>query len=182
MVALGMSTVALSANLFMLFVGLELASMASYVLIAFNKETQTGPEAGVKYFIVGSVASAIGLYGLSMLYIWNGDLSIASLKSAWAEGPNGMATIGLGMMLVAFGFKVSAVPFHFAAPDAYSGASGPVAGVLSTASKAMGFVALMRVLIGVTMADDGSEWTLLIGVVAAITMTCLLYTSDAADE
>ena len=171
MVALGMSTVALSANLFMLFVGLELASMASYVLVAFNKETQAGPEAGVKYFIVGSVASAIGLYGISMLYIWNGDLSISSLKAAWADGPNGMATIGLGMMLVAFGFKVTAVPFHFAAPDAYSGASGPVAGILATASKAMGFVALMRVLIGITMADDGSEWTILIGVIAAITMT-----------
>ena len=67
MVALGMSTVALSTNLFMLFVGLELASMASYVLISFNKETEIGPEAGVKYFIVGSVASAVGLYGLSML-------------------------------------------------------------------------------------------------------------------
>ncbi|MCH2637197.1 MAG: hypothetical protein MKZ56_02380, partial [Candidatus Thalassarchaeum sp.] len=87
MVALGMSTVALSTNLFVLFVGLELASMASYVLIAFNKETQAGPEAGVKYFIVGSVASAIGLYGLSMLYIWNGDLSIYGsngLAAKWA--------------------------------------------------------------------------------------------------
>ena len=172
MVALGMSTVAISSNLFILFVGLELASMASYVLIAFNKETQIGPEAGVKYFIVGSVASAIGLYGLSMLYIWNGDLSFSSLSDKWlTEGPNGMATIGLGMMLVAFGFKVSAVPFHFAAPDAYSGASGPVAGVLATASKAMGFVALMRVLIGITLADGGSDWTILIGAIAAITMT-----------
>ena len=172
MVALGMSTVAISANLFMLFVGLELASMASYVLVAFNKETQVGPEAGVKYFIVGSVASAIGLYGISMLYIWNGDLSFSSLSDKWlTEGPNGMATIGLGMMLVAFGFKVSAVPFHFATPDAYSGASGPVAGVLATASKAMGFVALMRVLIGITLTDDGSDWTVLIGAIAAITMT-----------
>ncbi|MEE2746962.1 MAG: NADH-quinone oxidoreductase subunit N [Candidatus Thermoplasmatota archaeon] len=172
MVALGMSTVAISANLFMLFVGLELASMASYVLIAFNKETKVGPEAGVKYFIVGSVASAIGLYGISMLYIWNGDLSFSSLSAKWmVDGPNGMATIGLGLMLVAFGFKVSAVPFHFAAPDAYSGASAPVAGVLATASKAMGFVALMRVLIGITLADDGSDWTILIGAVAAITMT-----------
>ena len=82
-----------------------------------------------------------------------------------------MAIIGLAMMLVAFGFKISAVPFHFAAPDAYAGASAPVAGVLATASKGMGFVALMRVLIGVTLVDDGSEWMLLIGIVAAITMT-----------
>jgi len=175
MVALGMSTVALSTNLFSMFVGLELASMASYVLVSFHKETKIGPEAGVKYFIVGSVAGAIGLYGISMLYIWNGDLSIygtGGLAEKWAtEGPNGMAIIGLAMMLVAFGFKVSAVPFHFAAPDAYAGASGPVAGVLSTASKAMGFVALMRVLFGVTLGDEGNEWHILIGAVAAITMT-----------
>ena len=91
-----MSTVALSTNLFVLFVGLELASMASYVLISFNKESKVGPEAGLKYFIVGSVASAIGLYGVSMLYIWNGDLAIygsGGLAAKWAaEGPNGLAT------------------------------------------------------------------------------------------
>lgn len=175
MVALGMSVVALSTNLFLLFVGLELASLASYVLIAFLKETKTGPEAGLKYFIVGSVASAIGLYGLSMLYIWNGDLSIGGsngLAEKWAtDGPNSLAVLGLGFMLVAFGFKISAVPLHFAAPDAYAGASAPVAGVLSTASKAMGFIALMRVLLGVTMGEDGQTWLVLIGLLAAVTMT-----------
>jgi NADH-quinone oxidoreductase subunit N len=175
MVALGMSVVALSTNLFVLFVGLELASLASYVLVSFLKETKTGPEAGLKYFIVGSVASAIGLYGISMLYIWNGDLTIGGshgLAEKWAtDGPNAMAILGLGFMLVAFGFKVSAVPFHFATPDAYAGASAPVAGVLATASKAMGFLALMRVLIGITLTDDGQAWLVLIGMIAAITMT-----------
>ncbi|MDP6899694.1 MAG: NADH-quinone oxidoreductase subunit N [Candidatus Thalassarchaeaceae archaeon] len=191
MVALGMSIVALSTNLFMLFIGLEIASLASYVMISFLKETKTGPEAGLKYFIVGSVSSAIGLYGISLLYLWSGSVNHGTdanplycaptlsltgscgLASDWAA-MNGIETLpllGLGFMLVAFGFKVSAVPFHFATPDAYSGASGPVAGVLSTASKAMGFLALMRVLIGITLGEDGNEWYILIGVVAAITMT-----------
>ena len=175
MVALGMSIVSLSANLFVLFIGLEIAGLASYVLVSFLKETKTGPEAGMKYFIVGSVSSAIGLYGMSMLYIWNGNLSmtgIDSLASNWAEnGTDGLAVIGLALMLVAFGFKVSAVPFHFATPDAYDGASAPIAGVLSTASKAMGFVALMRVLVGITLGEGENDWYVLIGVVAAVTMT-----------
>ncbi len=176
MVAFGMSIVALSVNLFVMFVGLELASLASYVLVAFLKETKEGSEAGVKYFIVGSVSSAIGLYGLSLLYIWNGDLSITGqvgLAESWAamESPEPLPLIGLGLMLAAFAFKVSAVPFHFAAPDAYSGSPGPVAGVLATASKAMGFLALMRVLIGVTLGDGESEWLVLLGIIAAITMT-----------
>jgi NADH-quinone oxidoreductase subunit N len=176
MAAFGMSVVALSVNLFVMFIGLELAGLASYVLVAFLKETKEGSEAGVKYFIVGSVTSAIGLYGLSLLYIWNGDLSITGqvgLAAAWAEmdSPEALPIIGLGLLLVAFAFKVSAVPFHFAAPDAYSGSPGPVAGVLATASKAMGFLAMMRVLIGVTLGEGESEWLILLGIIAAITMT-----------
>jgi NADH-quinone oxidoreductase subunit N len=175
MVAFGMSVVALSANLFVLFIGLEIASLGSYVLISFLKETKTGPEAGLKYFIVGSVSSAIGLYGMSLLYIWNGNLSMTGttgLAAGWlSDGSNGLAVLGLTFMLVAFGFKVSAVPFHFATPDAYEGSSAPIAGVLSTASKAMGFAALMRVLIGITLGDGESDWYVLIGLIAAITMT-----------
>jgi len=179
MVALGMSVVAISANLFVLFIGLELASLATYVLVAFHKETKEGSEAGMKYFIVGSVSSAAGLYGLSMLYLWNGNLAIHSgvgLAASWeamaASGTwDALPVLGLVFMLAAFGFKVSAVPFHFATPDAYDGASGPVAGVLSTASKAMGFLVLMRVLLSITLADDGGVWYCAIGAIAAITMT-----------
>ena len=82
------------------------------------------------------------------------------------------AVIGVGLMLVAFGFKVSAAPFHLAAPDAYAGASSPVAGVLATASKAMGFVALFRVLIEVTMPEQGEAlWFGILAIIALITMT-----------
>ena len=186
MSGLGMAFVALAQDLFMLFLGLELASLATYVLVAFHKESKAGTEAGVKYFIVGAVASAVGLYGMSLLYIWHGNLQIAShiytsgavslsingLDSAFANA-DALAWIAMGMMLVGFGFKVSAVPFHFAAPDAYSGASAPVAGVLATASKAMGFVGLMRVLLVISLPEgDGSAaWLICLAVLSVITMT-----------
>ena len=137
MVALGMSVVALASDLFVLFIGLELASLSSYVLVAFMKETDEAPEAGMKYFIVGSVASAIGLYGISLLYLWNGNLQISELAASWQamDDIDPLALAGLGFIVVTIGFKVSAAPFHLAAPDAYSGAASPVAGVLATASK-----------------------------------------------
>ncbi len=173
--ALGMSVVALAQDMFVLFVGLELASFSTYVLVAFHKETRAGSEGGAKYFIVGSVASAVGLYGLSMLYLWAGSLQFEVLAVKWAEdGGSALSMMALGFVLVGFAFKISAVPFHFAAPDAYSGANSPVAGVLATASKAMGMLGLMRVLLIVTIpeASGGSAiWIGLLGVLAAITMT-----------
>jgi NADH-quinone oxidoreductase subunit N len=161
-------------HLFMLFVCIELASLSSYILVAFHKESAAGGEAGMKYFIVGSVASAIGIYGMSLLYLWNGDLSFDGLATAWAatDGIDPLAGIGVGLMLVAFGFKVGAAPFHLAAPDAYSGASSPVAGLLATASKAMGFVAIIRVLIGITLPVEGEAfWFIIIALISVITMT-----------
>ena len=164
-----------STHLFMLFVCLELASLSSYVLVAFNKESAIGGEAGTKYFIVGSVASAIGIYGMSLLYIWNGNLEISSLTNAWTQmdSLDPFAGIGIGLMLVAFGFKVGAAPFHLATPDAYSGASSPIAGLLATASKAMGFVAMMRVLLIITIPENGEEayWMIALAIISIITMT-----------
>ena len=119
--ALGMSVVALAQDMFVLFVGLELASFSTYILVAFHKETRAGSEGGAKYFIVGSVASAVGLYGLSMLYLWSGSLQFTELATAWeAQGATSLSMMALGFVLVGFAFKISAVPFHFAAPDAYS--------------------------------------------------------------
>ena len=171
---IGMSLMAKSTHLFMLFVCMELASLSSYVLVGFHKESEEGGEAGTKYFIVGSVASAIGIYGMSLLYLWNGDLSISGLSESWQamEGSNPLAVTGVGLMMVAFGFKVGAAPFHLAIPDAYSGASSIVAGLLATASKAMGFVALLRVLLLVSMPISGSAfWFIILGVISVITMT-----------
>ena len=174
MVGLGMSLMSMATHLFMLFVCIELASLSSYILVAFHKESKVGGEAGMKYFIVGSVASAVGIYGMSLLYLWSGDLSLDALAMKWSESESvdPLAGIAVGLMLVAFGFKVGAAPFHLAAPDAYSGASSPVAGLLATASKAMGFVALMRILVSVTMPIEGEAfWYTAIAVIAVVTMT-----------
>ncbi|MBN55586.1 MAG: hypothetical protein CMA79_04035 [Euryarchaeota archaeon] len=171
---LGMSLMAKSTHLFMLFVCMELASLSSYVLVGFHKESVEGGEAGTKYFVVGSVASAIGIYGMSLLYLWNGDLSVSGLSDSWRsmDGLDPLATAGVGMMLVAFGFKVGAAPFHLAIPDAYSGASSIVAGMLATASKAMGFVALFKVMIIVSMPESGeSFWFVAMAAISLITMT-----------
>ena len=171
---LGMSLMAKSTHLFMLFVCLELASLSSYVLVGFHKETKAGGEAGTKYFIVGSVASAIGIYGMSLLYLWQGDLSVSGLAQSWQsmETIDPLAAAGVGMMIVAFGFKVGAAPFHLAIPDAYSGTSSMVAGVLATASKAMGFVALMRLLLTIAMPATGPAfWFGALAVISVVTMT-----------
>jgi len=171
---LGMSLMAMATNLFMLFVCLELASLSSYILVAFHKEIDVGGEAGTKYFIVGSVVSAVGIYGMSLLYLWNGNLDMADLEASWdaMETMDPFASIGAGLMLVAFAFKVGAAPFHLAVPDAYAGASSPVAGVLATASKAMGFVALMRLLLIVTMPVAGEAfWFAVLAIIAVVTMT-----------
>lgn len=172
--SLGMCMVALAQDLFVLFVGLELASLATYVLVAFHKESKAGAEAGVKYFIVGSVASGIGLYGLSLLYLEFGSLQLSTLAANWGDGSI-LATIALGLVLVGFGFKVSAAPFHFAAPDAYAGANSPVAGVLATASKAMGMIGLIRVLIVIALPDSQSDesaiWLYALATLSVVTMT-----------
>ena len=171
---LGMSLMAMATNLFMLFVCLELASLSSYILVAFHKEIDVGGEAGTKYFIVGSAVSAVGIYGMSLLYLWNGNLDMADLGASWdaMETMDPFAAIGVGLMLVAFAFKVGAAPFHLAVPDAYAGASSPVAGVLATASKAMGFVALMRLLLIVTMPAAGEAfWFAVLALISVVTMT-----------
>jgi len=140
------------------------------------KETKEGSEAGMKYFIVGSVASGVGLYGLSLLYLWSGSLQFEELTAHFnATGMDPLPLTALGMLLVGFGFKVSAAPFHFAAPDAYAGAPGPVAGVLATASKAMGIVGLLRILLVVAapegMEDSTTVWLIALAVLSVITMT-----------
>ncbi len=107
MVGLGMSLMSMATHLFMLFVCIELASLSSYILVAFHKESKIGGEAGMKYFIVGSVASAVGIYGMSLLYLWSGDLSLDALAMKWSESQSvdPLAGIAVGLMLVAFGSK-----------------------------------------------------------------------------
>ena len=116
MVGLGMSLMSMATHLFMLFVCIELASLSSYILVAFHKESKIGGEAGMKYFIVGSVASAIGIYGMSMLYLWNGDLSLDALASAWVESEtvDPIAGIAVGSTMTGNRPIVEFMTFNFA--------------------------------------------------------------------
>jgi proton-translocating NADH-quinone oxidoreductase chain N len=172
---LGMTIFAMSMNLFVLFVGLELATLPIYVMVAFHKESKAGTEAGVKYFITGAISSAIGLYGMSLLYLWSGSLQLSVLEATWAamENPETLPLFGISLLLVGFAFKISAVPFHFVAPDAYAGASSPVAALLATASKTLGFIGLMRILMIITLPETGETavWMLAFGILSVITMT-----------
>ena len=174
--AFGMSVVALAQHLFVFFLGLELAAMSMGVLIAFHKEDKASTEAGAKYFIVGAVSSAVGLYGISLLHLWSGDLRFESLASAWAAEQHNrsfLAILGVTLFICAMGFKVSAAPFHFAAPDAYPGASSPVAGVLATASKALGVVGMLRIL-SIALPTGGTDtaiWLPMLALLSIVTMT-----------
>ena len=110
-----------------------------------------------------------------MLYLWAGSLQFDALAAQFVvDGTEPLPLIAMGFVLVGFGFKVSAAPFHFAAPDAYAGASSPVAGILATASKAMGIIGLLRMLLIVASpeaSEDGTVWLTLLGVLSIITMT-----------
>lgn len=168
---LGMSMMASAADLIMLFLAIETTSIPLYVLAGFILRDQKSVEAGIKYLLFGSMASAILLYGFSLLYGFTGTTRLYDLGSAIqaANLPVGMVAGVLGLLLVGFAFKVSAVPFHFWAPDVYQGAPTPVAGFLSTASKAAGFAALMRVMV-VAFPDQIPLWNTMIAIIAAASM------------
>jgi NADH-quinone oxidoreductase subunit N len=149
---LGMCLMASSADLIMLFLAIETTSIPLYVLAGFYKTDNKSTESGFKYLLFGAMTSAVMLYGFSLLYGFTGTTDLYQITEAAQNGglPLTLALGTLILVLVGFGFKVSAVPFHFWAPDVYEGAPTPVAGFLSTASKAAGFAVLMRVLLAFT--------------------------------
>lgn len=168
---LGMSLMASSANLILLFLAIETTSIPLYVLAGFVIRDQKSVEAGIKYLLFGAMTSAISLYGFSLLYGFSGTTQIYAMGEIFAGGQISPVLIGMSILLVVVGFvfKISAVPFHFWAPDVYEGAPTPVAGYLSTASKAAGFAVLMRVLLAVFPAQTAT-WTLLAAILATGSM------------
>ncbi|MEM0448815.1 MAG: NADH-quinone oxidoreductase subunit N [Methanomassiliicoccales archaeon] len=181
----GMMIVAMSLDLITLFVGIELTSLSSYALVAFRKQSKRGAEAATKYFIFGAVASGISLFGISLLYgistqflylltpgtspltFENIGIAVAAAVGTPAQGMLFLATI---MILAGFGFKIALVPFHMWAPDVYEGAPTTITAMLAAGSKKMGFVALFKVFLLGLIATK-SDWSLLIGLIAIITMT-----------
>lgn len=168
----GMVMMASSRDLVSIFVALEFLSIPAYMLAAWRKRDRKSNEAGVKYYLLGVFASAVMLYGMSLLYGVTGSTLLSEIGSRLTvEGQfGGVEALGITFVVIGFAFKVSAVPFHSWAPDTYEGAPIPVTAFLSVASKAAGFVALVTlVYVGFPQAQD--VWQPFIWVLAAITMT-----------
>lgn len=174
---LGMSLMSAAADLIMVYLGLETTSISLYVLAGFIRDDERSSESGLKYFLFGAFTSSIMLYGLSLLYGFAGQTNIYALAGPLAErlseGAQGTFALILSLVLiiVGFGFKVAAVPFHFWTPDVYQGAPTPITAFISTASKAASFALLLRVFLAVFPSAMQPQWTALVAAMAAATMT-----------
>lgn len=142
---LGSSFMVSSANLLMLFLALETLSLSSYVLAGYRKGNRQAAETALKYVLFGSVASGVLIYGLSILYGLAGSLQFDAVAEI-APANHAAFMLVMVLLLAGFGFKMSAVPFHFWAPDVYEGAPTPITAFLSVVSKAAGFAALLRLI------------------------------------
>ena len=169
---LGMVMMASARDLVSVFVALEFLSIPAYMLAAWRKRDLKSNEAGVKYFLLGVFASAVMLYGMSLLYgVANSTLLVDIGKSIDLDGTFGaVQALAIVFVVVGFAFKVSAVPFHTWAPDTYEGAPTPVTAFLSVASKAAGFVALV-VLVLTAFPEGRDVWQPFIWGLSALTMT-----------
>ena len=175
--ATGMALLAVANSLAVVFVALEMVSLPSYVLVAFFKKNRGSVEAGLKYFLVGALSSAIFLFGISLVYAATGSLILSDVADGMGslDGLVGITGLGIVMIIGGVAFKTASVPFHFWAPEAYEGAPAPVSAFLSSASKAAGFVVAFRLFteafpVGASLAAD-INWVLAFGILAAVTMT-----------
>jgi NADH-quinone oxidoreductase subunit N len=164
----GMMLMVASVDLIPVFLGLELMSIPIYVLAGFDRRRLRSNESALKYFIIGSFASALMLYGMALLYGVSGTTSFEGIARSF-DASNPMATIGLGLVLVGFAFKISSVPFHQWTPDVYEGAPSVVTGFMSVTVKTAAFATLLRVL---TLVFGGVEELLtdVLWVLAALTI------------
>ncbi len=169
---LGMVMISSSRDLVSLFVALELLSVPAYMLAAWRKRDVKSNEAGMKYFLLGVFASAVMLYGMSLLYGVTGStlLSEIGAQLGGSASTKPIATLAIVFVIVGFAFKVSAVPFHSWAPDTYEGAPTPVTAFLSVGSKAAGFVALLE-LVFIGFYGESNVWAPVFWVLAALSMT-----------
>ncbi|HET7088016.1 MAG TPA: NADH-quinone oxidoreductase subunit N [Anaerolineae bacterium] len=170
---LGMCLMAAASDIIMLYVALETTSISLYLLAGYLRGVPLSSEAGMKYFLFGAFTSTILLYGLSLLYGFTGQTGYGALVDALSSlGPESVlpTVVVVILILVGFGFKVAAVPFHMWTPDVYEGAPTPITAFISVASKAAGFAVLLRVFLTVfTPLQD--QWVTLISILAVLTMT-----------
>jgi NADH-quinone oxidoreductase subunit N len=149
-----------SEELLMIFIGLELTGLSLYVMTAFDKTEVRSAEAGLKYFLFGSMASAFTLFGLSFIYGMSGTTSLAAIAQKIGSAPvEPLLAAGIVMTLIGFAFKIAAAPFHLWAPDAYQGAPVPTAAFIASGSKVASFVVLGKiVLVGFGPLHGSAAW------------------------
>ena len=166
--AVGMSLMSSAVELVLIFIALEISSISTYVLAGFRRHAAISSESSLKYFLLGSFATAFFLYGVALMFGATGSTSITTIADTLhARDIPLLAYVGVAFMFVGLGFKVAAAPFHVWTPDVYEGAPAPVVGFMSTAPKAAAFAVLLRVMF---QADaPGRLW--LIWVAAALSMT-----------
>ena len=171
----GMTIMASARDLITLFVALETISIPTFVLAAYRKHDRKSNEAGVKYYLIGVLSSALMLYGMSIIFGITGSTKLSEISAQVGDAGNRpLLAVAIFLALVGFAFKVSAVPFHFWAPDTYEGAPTPVTAFLSVASKAGGFVGLINIVYFGFLGPDGSAaraWWPVLWVMAALSMT-----------
>ncbi len=167
----GMMFMTSSVELLMVFVGLEISSISTYILAGFRKAQATASESSLKYFLLGSFATAFFLYGIALCFGATGSTSIAAIAQGLAHTQTPLlAWLALAMIVIGLGFKVSAAPFHVWTPDVYQGAPAPVVGLMSTAPKAAAFAVLLRILYsGFPLYQQ--RWAVLIWLIAVLSMT-----------
>jgi NADH-quinone oxidoreductase subunit N len=174
--ASGMVMLAHAANLVTVFLGIETMSIGVYVMCAMRRRSRRGNEAAMKYFLIGAFATGFLMYGIALLYGAAGTTKLASMATVLGQTKNpGLVVAGGFLLVIAFGFKVAAVPFHMWAPDAYEGAPTPVTGFMAAAVKAAAVAAMIRVF-GTALGGDivpfGTfGWASPLVVIAALTIT-----------
>ncbi len=169
--AVGMCLLTSAVELLLVFIALEISSISTYILAGYRKQTGRGPEAAIKYFLLGSFATGFLLYGIALIFGATGTTQIYEVARAAPGAQNQTLVLAaLALMLVGILFKVSAAPFHVWTPDVYEGAPSPVVALLSTAPKAAAFALLLRVVYEI-FPHLRSLWAPLLWIVAVLSMT-----------
>ena len=169
--AVGMCLLTGAVELLLVFIALEISSISTYILAGYRKQTGRGPEAAIKYFLLGSFATGFLLYGIALVFGATGTTQIYEIANLIPSAPShGFVLAGMALMLVGILFKVSAAPFHVWTPDVYEGAPSPVVALLSTAPKAAAFALLLRVTYEI-FPSLHNIWAPLLWVVAVLSMT-----------